>query len=254
MQESSSTGGSESRHGLPPSPPLLPPDPRAVDGRVRADMLDAGYEIRECYRVLEKAGLNVVGEVLRGQGEFIEMEHYPTDDVLDRDTHSQYYYHAHRGARDEHGHFHTFIRTGELPERIPPFDYPQASESWPHEGDAVAHLVGIAMDDWGYPTGLFATNRWVTGETWYPAESVIDLLPCFAIDHAYPSWPVNRWITAMLRLFRPHIQTLLRHRDETVAAWQAAAPEQDVFEDRRLEITGYIPISVDAWLAQLAGS
>ena len=36
----------------------------------RASMLAAAREIRECYRVLEKAGINLVGEVLRGQGEF----------------------------------------------------------------------------------------------------------------------------------------------------------------------------------------
>ena len=30
-------------------------------------------------------------------------------------------------------------------------------------------------------------------------------------------------------------------------AWQAAHPGQDVFEDRALEITGYLPISVEDW-------
>ena len=32
------------------------------------------------------------------------------------------------------------------------------------------------MDGWGEPIGLFATNRWVTGETWYPAGAVIRML------------------------------------------------------------------------------
>ena len=59
-------------------------------------MRAAGQEIAECYRVLGKAGLNIVGEVLRGQGEFIELNHFPDDDVFDRDSQSQYYYHAHR--------------------------------------------------------------------------------------------------------------------------------------------------------------
>lgn len=31
----------------------------------------------------------------------------------------------------------------------------------------------------------------------------------FAVDHAYPSWPVNRWISAMFKLFRRHIEALL---------------------------------------------
>ena len=44
-------------------------------------MADAGAQIIECYRVLQKGGLNIVGEVLKGQGEFYELEHYPKDDV-----------------------------------------------------------------------------------------------------------------------------------------------------------------------------
>ena len=230
-------------------PPLTPPEAGALSLQERADMLSAGSEIRECLRVLEKVELNVVGEILRGQGEFLELEHYPHDDVRDAQTHSQYYYHAHRENGDEHGHFHTFIRTGELDHPPPLAGRPHAD--WPQGADAIAHLVGISMDDWGYPSGLFATNRWVTGETWYSADCIIDLLSRFEIDHAYPSWPANRWIGAMLRLFQAHIVALLRHRDATIAVWQRAHPDQDVLEERRLEITGYLPISVDAWIRQL---
>ena len=39
----------------------------------------------------------------------------------------------------------------------------------------------------------------------------------FCIDHANPSWPTNRWITAMMRLFKPQITALLTHRDAVVA-------------------------------------
>jgi hypothetical protein len=107
------------------------------------------------------------------------------------------------------------------------------------------------MNAWGYPVGLFAANRWVTGETWYPADDVIAMLDRFHIDHAAPSWPVNRWISAMSILFRPHAEALLRHRDAMIVAWQAQHADTDVFEDRRLEITGYLPIDVSAWTAQL---
>jgi hypothetical protein len=74
--------------------------------------LRAGEEALECRRVLAKAGLNLVGEVLRGQGTFYQFNHYPEGDVYDRDSHAQYYYHAHRGVEGEHGHFHTFLRAG----------------------------------------------------------------------------------------------------------------------------------------------
>ena len=52
----------------------------------------------------------------------------------------------------------------------------------------------------------------------------------------------------MFRLFRPQMAALLRQRDKVVAAWAAQHPGVDVFEDRALEITGYIEISVDEQL------
>ena len=221
-----------------------------LDQRTRRELLAAGKEVLECRRVLAKVGLNVVGEVLRDQGDFVEMEHYPHDDVFDADTHAQYYYHAHRGEL-EHGHFHTFLRAGGMPEGVAPLAFPQASEPWPTGDEAISHLVAISMDAWGAPIGLFACNRWVTGETWYPAEDVIRMMDRFEIDHAWPSWPANRWLGAMLRLYRPWIEGLIRHRDTVIAAHRRERPDEDVFEDRSLEITGYLPVSVEHLVAAL---
>ncbi|MEF8731164.1 MAG: hypothetical protein V5B40_04380 [Candidatus Accumulibacter meliphilus] len=224
----------------------LSPSLDSLSPQRRASMLAAAREIRECYRVLEKGGINLVGEVLRGQGEFVELEHYPRDDVFDSQTHAQYYYHTHRDGELEHGHFHLFLRAGGMPPGCRPLDYPQASDAWPAGDEALGHLVAISMDGWGFPIGLFCTNRWVTAETWYPAEQMIAMLDRFAIDHAFPNWAVNRWLTAMLRLYRPQVELLIRQRDEVVAAWQDRQPGADVFEDRKLEITGYLPIDVEA--------
>ena len=105
------------------------------------------------------------------------------------------------------------------------------------------------MDAFGRPISLFSVNRWVSAEAWYPAEDVIRMLDCFVIDHAFPSWPVNRWIGAMLRLFRPQIETLVRHRDTVVDLWRHSHPDSDVFEDRRLDVTGEFVISIDAQIA-----
>jgi len=201
-------------------------------------------DIRECYRVLEKGGLNVVGEVLKGQGAFYEMDHYPQDDVYDRDTASQYYYHAHRDDHAEHGHFHLFLRNAALPGAAAPALGPAGE-------DRVAHLVAISMDAWGYPTDLFTVNRWVTDESWLPAQAIVTALDLFAIDHAYPSWPVNRWLTAMVRCFRPQIEALLYHRDQVIGQ-RGAQNLQQVLEDRSLEITGTVPIDVASWADKLA--
>lgn len=219
----------------------------------RNAMVDAGEAVLECYRVMKKGEINIVGECLKGQGTFYEFDHYPDGDVYDEETHAQYYYHAHRGIAGEHGHFHTFLRQGAIPENVKPVPY-DGDTKWPEGSDAVCHLVAISMDVYGFPIGLFATNRWVTDEVWYAAEDVIGMLDRFEIDHAYPSWPVNLWISAMFRLFRPEIEALINHRDAAVKAWRAAHPGDDVFEDRNLEVTGELRISVNDKLEQLRQS
>lgn len=242
-------GADQLRPQLPDLPaPDLQRLPRARLEAMRA----AGAEILQCQRVLDKAGLDLVSEVLRGQGTFYELEHYPVDDVIDRDTQAQYYYHAHRGA-PEHGHFHTFLRAPGMPQGVAPVTY-SGEEVWPSGDEAISHLIAISMDAYGRPISLFAVNRWVCGETWYPAKEVIRMLDRFAIDHAFPSWPVNRWLGAMLQLFRPQVEALLRHRDAAVETWRRAHPECDVYEDRRLEVTGECAISVDAQVAAVAAA
>ncbi len=227
------------------------PEVAAIDtlarGRLQA-MLAAGEEILECYRVLGKPGLNIVGELLKGQGTFYEYDHFPKGDIYDEEFSSQYYYHAHREDQPEHGHFHTFLRAGAIPEGVQPVPY-DGDEPWPTGDEALSHLISISMDPRGFPLGLFATNRWVTAEAWYRAADVIDMVEHFRIDHANPSWPANRWITAMMCLFKPQIAALLEHRDAVVDAWARSHPGVDVYEDRDLEITGWLPVSVDEQLA-----
>ena len=62
---------------------------------------------------------------------------------------------------------------------------------------------------------------------------------------------VNQWLNAMFKLFRPHIESLLKHRDEVISAWALDKPKDDVLEDRKLEITGSYTITVDQWISQL---
>ena len=82
-----------------------------------AAMLEAGREVLEWRRILAKTGDTLVGVVLRHEGPFYLLDHYPKGDVFDPDSHAQWYYHAHdRNDRPgEHGHFHTFIRGGGMP-------------------------------------------------------------------------------------------------------------------------------------------
>jgi len=115
----------------------------------------------------------------------------------------------------------------------------------------VSHVICISMDGPGFPIGLFATNRWVTGETWYNWGDVVSMLDDWHIDHAYPNLAVNQWISGMMKLFKPQIIALLEHRDAVIEDWQQQHPEQDVYEDRKLEVTGEYDIAVDDQYAKV---
>jgi hypothetical protein len=204
-------------------------------------MAEAAAVIEDSYRVLSKAGTNIVAQCLAHQGTFYELDHYPKGDVYDAEFHTQYYYHAHRPESGEHGHFHTFVRAAAIPPDARPVPY-SGSAKRPMDKDALAHLVAISMDRAGFPIGLFTTNRWVTDETFYPAGDVINMLGRFKIDHTFPCLAVNRWITAMVTPFRPQIEALVSARDETIAHWAAANPGRDVYENRKLEIASMVDI------------
>lgn len=212
--------------------------------RKRLDrMFRAGEQLIEADRALARAGANIVG-LLAGDDAFREWDHYPAGDCHDPETHCQYYYHAHRGAPGEHGHFHTFLRSRGMPEGARPLPL-ERTAAWPRGSESVAHLIAVSMNETGVPTHLFTTNRWVTGEALYGAGDVLAMLDRFVIDQTDPSWMVNRWMTALLGLFRPQIEQLLHKRDAVIARRLQLA-EQDPLEDRDLEITSIARIDTNA--------
>jgi len=214
-------------------------------------MAAAGAAVAENTRLMAKAGANVVGQCLAHQGTFYEIDHYPKGDVFDEEFSSQYYYHAHRKASGEHGHFHTFLRAPGMPQGIGPVAY-EGKAQRPTGKDAITHFIAISMDRPGRPIGLFTTNRWVTDESFYRAEDVIAMLSRFRVEHTFPCLAANRWITAMLKLFRPQIEALVIERDRVIGEWEAAHPDRDVYEDRDLEVTSSLPIDVEAQVAAVA--
>jgi hypothetical protein len=235
-------------------------------------MAAAGREMMECRRVLAKSGDTLLSEVLGADGA-LDWRHYPDGDVYDPETHAQYFYHAHpptQRFQGEHGHFHTFLRPRGMPPGTRPLIMPELGIAdapaapagpavppapQPNQGsdnDELSHLVAIAMDEEGNPIRLFTTNRWVTGETWYAASDVIAMLDRFAIDLARPSWPLNRWLTAVFRLFRPAMAALLEARDEAVMSFRRRhRGKVHVFEDRRLEIASSVAIDLEARIGRV---
>lgn len=228
-------------------------------------MAAAALVINECRCELAARKRNIVTEVTAGEAAVLEWQHYPAEDAYDARSHAQYFYHAHPlpgRPLQEHGHFHTFLRaegmlSGIKPLLLPemavadvPALIPQAPPLKRGSREEVSHLVAIAVDVRGEPIRLFTTNRWVTGETWYRADDVMLMIECFATSGPEPSETLNRWLGAIIQLFRPQIGALLRARDATVMAWRRRHRSY-VFEDRALEITSSVEICLDAQLAFL---
>src|SRR5581483_4920444 len=172
---------------------------------------------------------------------------YPEGEIYDPRCHAQYFYHCHPAATApaknrfggeavglaEHGHFHLFLRAEGMPRGVSPMVFPddavvadkvgrtppQAAPVKRGASDRVAHLFAIALDARGEPVRLFTTNRWVTGETWYCAADVVRMLDRFTpAGDASPL--LDRWLGAMVRLYRTEIEGLLTRRDEAVAKWR----------------------------------
>jgi hypothetical protein len=236
-----------------------------------------GRALLACQRELDAAGSSVLAAALEGAGTVYEWQHYPHGDVHDPASHAQYFYHAHpasepkatergRGERDagEHGHFHTFLRARGMPPGVRPLvmpelaiadnpaapktplipSAPQSTEE--DEGEPWSHLVAISMDASGRPLRFFTTNRWVTGETWYPATDVAAMLDRFALGPVAPSPLLNRWLIALLGLYRPQLADLIVARDAAVMEWRRRRRAKvHVFEDRRLEVTSALAIDLE---------
>lgn len=203
------------------------------------EMLQAAEEVIECQRVLANTNDNVVSDLLRFSDKFVEWDHHPKGDVKDKLSGSQYYFHAHTSPNrefQEHGHFHLFMKN-------PPKD---DSKTLP-----LTHLIAISVDEFGAPRALFTVNHWVPLGVWEEASVVESFLDKFVIDHARPSWVVNRWVSAMVKLYKPEIIELVRQRDTEIDLLREKYPEQDPFMCKEKEILSYLPISIESKLLQL---
>ncbi len=217
---------------------------RRVPASERCAMYEAAAEAIACLARMAERGVNPTTAVLGGADTVAEWAHYPPGDAIDPATHSRYYYHAHSAAERvdrEHGHFHTFVRPQAFFPELEPI---VASAADAGASSRIAHLVGISVDAAGDLVRLFTTNRWVTDETWFDADSVSRMLPCFDMTLAGSRYDLHRWITAVVRLFRPQIEDLMRARDASIAAFRAAHPDEDVYESRGLSVTSEAPVDL----------
>ena len=196
-----------------------------------------------CQHVLAKSGDSVLratlgdswsgGGSVSGDGdqEIVAWQHYPPKDVFDPETGAQWYYHCHpaedvaaqdvaKGQAIEHGHFHCFVRPDGL-------DGP------------IHHLVAIGVDARGQLVRLFTVNHWVVGDDWLDALETISLLPRFDVQLDHPSYLVNRWLTAIVRLYSHEISDLIKTRDDVIAAHNPSSIRA-ARTDRTLDVTAML--------------
>ncbi|TRD12291.1 hypothetical protein FGU71_10740 [Erythrobacter insulae] len=172
--------------------------------------------------------------------------HYPKKDARDKHCKSRWYYHVHApGTRDvkEHGHFHLFLHRTQLPEGLEP-------KVWPPQGEDakahVTHLICLSIDTNGIPASWFTVNRFVTNEFLYPADVMINHLSDFNVDHTQEDDCVNRFVTAMVALYRDEIAELLKQRDARQAELFAEHGDTAFEKESGVEVLSQIPIDLDA--------
>ncbi len=227
--------------------PLIPefrwPD---VSLRKKALLLKHALTVLEAQQAMTtRTGKNILHYTLNRARQHEKMRHYPKGDRIDYQSGAQYFYHCHREdlEREEHGHFHCFLRGKRIPPRIKPTSLPDWDKNI---SSPMAHVIAIAMNRYGQPIRLFTVNRWVSYETWYDARHITSFLKQYRFTPTEPSrWDVlDQWTAAMVQLFAAQITWLHEERDAQIAAFQKLHPTANAYEDTRLEELSEIPINL----------
>lgn len=218
-------------------------------------MLAAAENLIECYQELATDAHHLLQGLLHGElpGQWT---HYPEDDVIDRSSGYQYFYHSHapedRENSAEHGHFHLFARLDGEAHAIDA----AAEQAFLHgiQGDAAsgntANLLCISLDARGVPTSLFTVNRWVTGDQFLSGPATLALLRGFTLQTEEHQL-VNRWLKALVQLFWPQIETLMHQRDQALLHLIAEGKAQPLFDNPMVEVLSECTIDIDQQIGLL---
>lgn len=140
--------------------------------------------------------------------------------IFDRTTASQFYFHAHDGRHEELGHFHTV--------RLFP--------------DRTVHLVAISIGTDGRPRCLSTLNLWAIGDSDASAADLKRYVTQFRIAERHGQPQVVRFVNLVFQAFRSEILQLQDMKVASLAAYRAAHPGADPFEDRGLEILSRLDV------------
>lgn len=210
--------------------------------RVRA----GGDQLLDAMLTLQKKQHTVLSYFRPKNGVFTLWDHYPAGEVSDLSTACQYYYHAHRTSKHEHGHFHLFgLLNADGSTRTP-------GSGW-EESEAPSHLIAISMSPQGMPIKVFCPNQWVTKGYWLAADQILAQLENFVVS-AQPRWSVvGRWLAGFVQLFWPQIESALRARDEHVKNLRGGRYWRTLWADESIEVINYIPIDLHQQVGKLEG-
>ena len=170
--------------------------------------------------------------LVRGQ-RVSHFEHFPSDDVVDQKSGSQYFYHAHRTGQSEHGHLHLFWHADSLGRRCRR-DKTTGISDW-----RPTHLFAIGMSNTGLPTGLFTTNLWVTDGYWFDAERAHAIVKRFTLFESGPFEAVNRFLNGFVHFYFEEIGAMLRERDARIKSMLKTRSWQQVCADEDIEVLSY---------------
>src|SRR5438128_5264203 len=193
--------------------------------------MSAVLELRNLLEGLERKGINVIDMVRDGQP-LMPWQLYPGESgIFDRRTRYQFYYHSH-GVDTEAGHFHT-VRLF---------------------GDHTAHIVAISMTTDGWPQALFTVNLWAIGDAYETVGELRRYVRGFHIAERAGPPPLVRFVNLIFQAFGPQIEQLQEEKIETLSRYRVAHPNDDIFEDRSLEILSRVAIDVRATAAPSAST
>lgn len=212
------------------------------------DQGEAALAVIDAITTMASEGVPLMLRVLP-EGNIFFGKHYPEDDARDQRTRSRWYYHVHApGERDpvEHGHFHLFLHRTQMDD---PGAFVAAPEAGEDAAAHVTHIAGLAIDHRGIPMSWFATNRWVTDEFLYPAPIMIAHLDRYNVDATREDGLVNRFLTAMVSLYRDELGELLHSRDAALAALVEA--DGPLAYESGTEVLVQIPIDLDSKIESL---
>ena len=163
---------------------------------------------------LDRAGTTVMDLVREGRPQ-VPWTLYPGEcGIFDRRRRSQFYYHAHDGANHEAGHFHTV--------RLFP--------------NHTVHLVGISMNQAGWPQALFTLNLWAIGDVWATPDQLKRYARAFRVESPKADPRLLGFVNLVFRAFEAEIETLQDEKAWAMESYRAAHPGMNPFEDRSLEI------------------